>query len=155
MDEKNDGTKESLIDKSKRPVTPHPNSYTIEEIKNINNLLKRNPNISLSELYGKLKKNYAYTRHPTSLFRFLGKNGVYVQSEVKHNKYTPKPYNTPITIGEKMQMDVKHVPSKCFLVKSLRSFTNTQSLIKLLEKGLFMPMNLLIHILLLILLSEQ
>ena len=71
-----DGTKESLKDKSKRPITPHPNSHTSDEIKNINNLLKRNPNIGLSELYGKLRRDYAYTRHPASLFRFLRKMGI-------------------------------------------------------------------------------
>ena len=82
-----DGTKESLKDKSKRPITPHPNSHTSDEIKNINNLLKRNPNIGLSELYGKLRRDYAYTRHPASLFRFLRKMGIYTIKEAEHNKY--------------------------------------------------------------------
>lgn len=51
--------------------------------------LKRNPHIGLSELYGKLKKNYAYTRHPASLFRFLRKQGIYVTPESHKSKYKP------------------------------------------------------------------
>lgn len=117
-----DGTKESLMDKSKRPLTPHPRSHTEEEIRNIENLLRRNPNIGLSELYGKLKRDYAYTRHPASLFRFLRKRGIYVQTEAEHNKYTPKHYNTPTIVGEKMQMDVKHVPSECYVGRDNKKF---------------------------------
>lgn len=46
-----DGTKESLIDKSHRPLTPHPNAHTDEELTWIKNYIRRNPNISLCELY--------------------------------------------------------------------------------------------------------
>lgn len=109
-----DGTKESLINKSKRPLTPHPNSHKKDEIKNIFNLLKRNPGIGLSELYGKLKQKYSYTRHPASLFRFLRKNGVYVQPEAVKSNYVPKPYSTPLEAGKKMQLDVKFVPNSCY-----------------------------------------
>ena len=108
------GTKESLMNRSRRPLTPHPNSHTPDEIKHINDLLRRNPNIGLSELYGKLKRDYAYTRHPASLFRFLRKNGIFVQKEEKHEKYTPKHYETPTIVGEKCQMDVKYVPKDCY-----------------------------------------
>ena len=117
-----DGTKESLKDKSKRPITPHPNSHTSDEIKNINNLLKRNPNIGLSELYGKLRRDYAYTRHPASLFRFLRKMGIYTIKEAEHNKYKIKPYHTPTNIGDKMQLDVKYVPRECYKGKDDKKF---------------------------------
>lgn len=117
-----DGTKESLIDLPKTPKTQHPNSHTALEIKHIQDLLKRNPNIGLSELYGKLKHNYAYTRHPASLFRFLRKQGVYVKPEVKREKYTPKPYDTPKLPGIKMQLDVKYVPKDCYVGKTDEKF---------------------------------
>lgn len=117
-----DGTKQSLVDDSKRPKSPHPNAHTANEIRNIENLLKRNPNIGLSELYGKLKRHYAYTRHPASLFRFLRKQGIYVKPEVKHEKYVPKHYHTPTIVGEKMQLDVKHVPSSCYVGKETKKF---------------------------------
>ena len=109
-----DGTKESLMDLPKTPKTPHPNAHTEEEIKHIKDLLRRNPGIGLSELYGKLKRNYAYTRHPASLFRFLRKQGIYVEPEASKGKYVPKPYNTPKKIGEKLQLDVKFVPKYCY-----------------------------------------
>lgn len=110
-----DGSMESLYNKSKRPLTPHPNAHTVDEIKNINNLLKRNPKIGLSELYGKLKRDYAYTRHPASLFRFLRKQGVYIELEAPKSEYKPKPYHTPSNPGEKMQLDVKFVPNSCYV----------------------------------------
>ena len=106
------GTLESLENKSSRPKTPHPNSHTAVEIKHIKDLIHRNPNIGLNELYGKLRRNYAYTRNPVSLYRFLKKNGMFNEVR-KHNNYKPKPYDTPIKIGEKMQLDVKVVPYDC------------------------------------------
>lgn len=109
-----DGTKESLVDKSKRPLSPHPNAHTIREITNIKNLIRRNPNISLSELYGKLKENYAYTRHPSSLFRFLRKQGILFENTSYKKKRVNKIYNTPFSIGKKAQLDVKHVPKSCY-----------------------------------------
>ena len=39
-----DGTKESLIDKSHKPLTLHPKAHTEQEIKWIKDLIRRNPN---------------------------------------------------------------------------------------------------------------
>ena len=36
-----DGSKDSLKDLSKRPHTPHPNAHTSDEIKHIEDLLRR------------------------------------------------------------------------------------------------------------------
>ena len=116
-----DGTKESLIDKSHRPLSKHPNAHTDTEIKWIKNLIKRNPNISLCELYGKLRVNYGYSRHASSLFRLLRKMNFYVNKE-KHSKYVPKPYDTPTNIGIKWQMDVKYVPKDCYSGKDGEKF---------------------------------
>lgn len=49
--------KESLMDKSHRPHSRHPNSHTDTEIKWINNYLGRSPRISMIELYTKLRIN--------------------------------------------------------------------------------------------------
>ena len=116
-----DGSKKSLIDKSHRPLTPHPNSHTEEEIKWIKNYLRRNPNISLCELYGKLRVEKGYCRHATSLFRFMRKMGIYVNKE-KKSKYKPKHYDTPKNIGVKWQMDVKYVPKECYTGKDKEKF---------------------------------
>lgn len=110
---KYNGSKESLFDKSHRPLTPHPNSHTDIEIKWINDYLRRNPNISLCELYGKLRCEKGYSRHASSLFRFLRKKGIYANKE-KKDKYKPKKYNTPKQLGIKWQMDVKYVPTNCY-----------------------------------------
>ncbi len=108
------GTKESLEPKYCAPYTPHPNRHTDEEIKHIKDLIRRNPNIGLNELYGKLRLNYAYSRNPVSLYRFLRKNGYYDAVKKKHN-YVPKPYDTPVHIGEKWQLDVKYIPLNCLV----------------------------------------
>ena len=108
-----DGTKESLIDKSHRPLSPHPNAHTEQELKWIENYLRRNPHISMCELYGKLRTEKGYSRNASSLFRVLRKMGVFVNKE-KKEKYTPKKYDTPSNIGIKWQMDVKYVPKCCY-----------------------------------------
>lgn len=108
-----DGTKESLIDKSHKPLTPHPNAHTELEIKWIKDFIRRNPHISMSELYGKLRTEKGYSRTAPSLFRILRKLGFYVNKE-KHEKYVPKKYDTPTDIGVKWQMDVKYVPTECY-----------------------------------------
>ena len=109
-----DGTKESLIDKSHKPLSKHPNAHTDVEIKWIHNYLRRNPHITLCELWYKLKLNKGYSRHPASLYRFLKKIGFYNQINIKNtSKYQPKPYDTPSNIGVKWQIDVKFVPNEC------------------------------------------
>lgn len=67
------------------------------------------------ELYAKLKCNKGYTRHPCSLFRLLRKLGYFKKVTKEKKKYIPKPYNTPLNIGMKWQLDVKHVPKCCYV----------------------------------------
>ena len=107
-----DGTLDSLAPKFSRKHILHPNRQTEEEIMSIKNLIKRNPDIGLNELYGKLYRNYNYRRNPVTLYRFLRKNDFF---KVKLKKpYKPKPYITPLSIGEKWQLDVKYVPLECY-----------------------------------------
>lgn len=108
-----DGTKQSLLDKSHKPLTPHPNAHTEKELSWIKNYIRRNPNISLCELYGKLRIEKGYSRHACSLFRIVRKLKYPINTEV-HNKYTPKKYDTPTLIGIKWQMDVKVIPKQCY-----------------------------------------
>ena len=107
------GSKESLIDKSHKPLSQHPNSHTELELKWIKDLIRRNPHISMSELYGKLRTERGYSRTAPSLFRVLRKLGFYVDKE-KRTKYVPKKYDTPTDIGIKWQMDVKYIPKQCY-----------------------------------------
>ena len=64
-----DGSRESLMDRSHRPHSPHPNAHTPLEIKWIKDRHRRNPHISVCEMYGKLRSNKGYSRHPGSLYR--------------------------------------------------------------------------------------
>ena len=70
-----DGTLESLMDKSHKPHTPHPNAHTEEEIKWIKDLLRRhkNDNLTLDEIWYKLRINKGYKRHIGSLYRIMRK----------------------------------------------------------------------------------
>ena len=107
------GTKESLIDKSHKPLSPHPNAHSDIELKWIKDYLRRSPNISMPELYGKLRTNKGYSRHACSLFRVMRKLG-YFSKRIKTTKYIPKRYDTPKELGIKWQLDVKFVPSSCY-----------------------------------------
>lgn len=107
-----DGTLESLENKSHAKHTPNKNCQTEEETKYIDDIVKRNPNIGLNELYGKLKQKYNYSRNISTLYRYLVKTGFYKQRE-KKKKHVSKKYDTPTVIGEKMQLDVKVVPNSC------------------------------------------
>lgn len=110
------GSKESLLDKSHRPLSPYPNAHTEEELYWIKNYIRRNPNISLCELYGKLRVEKGYSRHACSLFRIVRKLKYPINTEY-HEKYTPKKYDTPTNIGIKWQLDVKVVPKQCYTGK--------------------------------------
>lgn len=110
-----DGTKESLIPKSHRPHSQHPNAHTEQELNWIRNYHRRNPNISICELYGKLRREKAYSRHPGSLYRVFVRLGyrrkaASTKKKSRHNGH----YDTPTELGAKWQMDVKYVPSACY-----------------------------------------
>ena len=109
-----DGTPESLMDKSHKPLSRHPNAHTDEEIKWIKDLIRRNPHITLCELWIKLRNNKGYKRHIVSLYRLLVRIGFYNQILISGtSKYTPKHYETPTKLGKKWQIDVKYVPNEC------------------------------------------
>jgi transposase InsO family protein len=118
-----DGTKESLAPKSHRPHSPHPNAHTEEEIKWIKDYHKRNPNISICELYGKLREDKGYSRNPGSLYRIFIRLGFRkkVESTKKKSKHNGH-YDTPEAIGIKWQMDVKYVPTACYVGKTDNRF---------------------------------
>ncbi len=111
-----DGCADSLVPKSHRPHSPHPNAHTEEELTWIRNLHRRNPTISVGEMYGKLRTERGYSRHPGSLYRVFVRLGfrIQVESTKKKSKHL-KHYETPKLLGEKWQMDVKYVPAACYV----------------------------------------
>ena len=111
-----DGSRESLVPKSHRPHSQHPNAHTEAELNWIKNLHRRNPNISVCEMYGKLRQEKAYSRHPGSLYRVFVRLGYRTKTastkkKSKHNGH----YDTPKELGIKWQMDVKYVPAACYV----------------------------------------
>lgn len=107
-----DGTIESLVPKSCRPKTPHPNSHTQEEMEHIVDLIHKKPSLSYNEMYGIMKTKYAYSRTYCGFYRYIVKNNLRPKKEL--DRYIPQPYDTPEMFGTKWQMDVKYVPVECY-----------------------------------------
>ena len=107
-----DGTLQSLADKSHRPYH-HPNQHTPEELKLIADMRKRNINAGLVVFWVKLRQR-GYSRSITGLYRVLRKQG---QMAVKppNPKYIPKPYEKMLYPGQRVQIDVKVVPTACIV----------------------------------------
>ena len=98
----------SLIDKSHRPHH-HPNEHTAEEKQMI---LRRYPRYKddMILLWDSLRKD-GYTRSYTSLVRVVNK---WIKPEIKQKQAKkPKPYKRAEYPGQKVQVDVKFVPSYC------------------------------------------
>ena len=126
---KYDGTKESLIDKSHKPLSKHPRAHSDIEIKWIKDIIRRNPHASLLEIWYKLRLNKGYSKHPGSLYRILRSLGFYQDKRKLYtSKRTSLPYDTPQQIGIKWQVDVKYVPKECkaiFLPKDKKYYQYT------------------------------
>ena len=107
-----DGTPQSLADKSHRPHH-HPNQHTPEELKLIADMRKRNTNAGLVVFWVKLRQR-GYSRSITGLYRVLQKTG---QLTVKppNPKYIPKPYEKMFYPEQRVQIDVKVVPTSCIV----------------------------------------
>ena len=107
-----DGTPQSLADHSHRPHS-HPMQHTEEELKLINDMRRRNPEAGLVVFWVKLRQR-GYKRSITGLYRVLKKQG---QMAIKppNPKYIPKPYEKMKYPGQRVQIDVKHVPAACIV----------------------------------------
>lgn len=105
---KYDGTWKSLADKSHRPHH-HPNEHTPKEKEMI---LRRCPRYKddMIMLWDSLRKS-GYTRCYASLVRVVHK---WIKPEIKaRHKRNPQPYERAVYPGQKIQIDVKFVPSYC------------------------------------------
>lgn len=107
-----DGTLDSLADKSHRPHH-HPSQHTEDEIKLIRDMRRRNPNAGLIVFWVKLRQR-GYTRSITGLYRILMKLGE-SRKTLPNPKYIPKPYEKMYYPGQRIQIDVKFVPSSCIV----------------------------------------
>ncbi len=112
-----DGNIESLRDKSRRPHH-HPNEHTKKEIKLIKDYKKNNKQTGLVVLWVKLREA-GYTRTVQGLYHVMQRLGIYEKTPSKakeQENIEVKPITYP---GEKVQIDVKYVPTKC-LTKELQ-----------------------------------
>ena len=110
-----DGTLESLENKSSRPHTPHPNSQTEEEKREILEVVQDNPTMGYTELYGELRAKYAYSRHYKTMYKYV--RSLRLRPAEIYDRYVAQPYDTPEMFGQKWQMDVKFVPRVCYAGK--------------------------------------
>lgn len=98
----------SLLDKSHRPHH-HPNEHTAEEKQLILKLYPYHKD-DMIMLWDALRKR-GYKRSYTSLIRVVKK---WIKPEIKQKQTRkPKPYKRAEYPGEKVQIDVKFVPSYC------------------------------------------
>ena len=101
---------ESLKDRSRRPRS-HPNQHTEEELALIARYIKRNGRKDLLLIFQRLREN-GYTRHYGSFKRVVRRLFGKPKKEDKPKK-KPKPYQRAEYPGQKVQIDVKYVPSGC------------------------------------------
>ena len=107
-----DGSLESLRDHSRRPHH-HPNQHIPEEINLILNMRRRNPVAGLVIFWVKLMQR-DYTKSITDLYRFLRIQGIMAVNPA-NPKYVAKPYEQMQYPGQRIQIDVKFVPSVCLV----------------------------------------
>lgn len=105
---KYDGHWKSLRDKSHRPKS-HPNAHTQEEKALIIRHWHKNKDDKIL-LWDTIRKK-GYTRHYNSMVRVIKKLGL--DETFKRKGYKPKPYQRAEYPGQKVQIDVKFVPSYC------------------------------------------
>ncbi len=115
--EKYDGTAKSLVNKSRKPHH-HPNEHTAEEITKIKKYRAQNKKEGLVVLWVKLMQ-HGYTRSISGLFKAMQRIGIYQKTPSKKKQYVPKPYEQMTFPGERVQIDVKYVPTNC-LCKELQ-----------------------------------
>ena len=108
-----DGTVESLYERSHRPHS-HPNQHTLEEMQLIRRVWSHNKGLGLVCLHMVLRTKHGYTRSVCSLNRVMKVLGIGRKKQRK-KRHIPQPYDTPKMAGERVQIDVKYVPTECLV----------------------------------------
>ena len=106
------GTIESLACRSRRPHS-HPNQHTEEELDLLRRIRRRNPDLGLCEFWWRMRE-HGYRRSIVSLYRVMRRIGLQPMPAPKP-KYVPKPYEQMLYPGQRVQIDVKYVPSACLV----------------------------------------
>jgi len=106
-----DGTWQSLKNKSRRPHS-HPKQHTIFEEADILNVWQENGRKGIDYVFSILVRQYGYTRSQGGLFHALRRLGL-IGKQKKKGRQNYRQYNACEIPGEKIQIDVKEVPSWC------------------------------------------
>jgi transposase len=105
-----DGTAESLRDRSRRPHH-HPRQHSEEEIKKIRQVVKKHDWSDLLLAFQELQERHGYKRSYGAFKRIVARMKAAKPKKKKRRKN--KPYQRAAYPGQKLQLDVKFVPSKC------------------------------------------
>ena len=106
-----DGTPDSLVDQSHRPHNS-PRQHTEKELRQIRRRVKKHKWQDLILAYQELVEKDGYTRSYGGFKRIVQKLKAQKPKKVKR-KRKPKPYKRADYPGQKIQLDVKFVPSYC------------------------------------------
>jgi transposase len=106
-----DGTWQSLVERSRRPHR-FPRAHTPEEIRQIRRLVKKHRWEDLILAYQELREKYGYTRSYGGFKRIVSKLAAAKENK-KRKRRKNKPYQRAEYPGQKVQVDVKFVPSEC------------------------------------------
>lgn len=108
-----DGTLKSLEDRSHRPHHS-PRAHTEKELKLIRRLAKKHKWKDLILVFQELRDKYGYKRSYGGLKRVISRMKKAAGTPKKPER-KPKPYKRADYIGQKVQVDVKFVPSECVM----------------------------------------
>lgn len=106
-----DGTWQSLVERSRKPHTS-PRAHTEEEIAKIRRVAKKHRWTDLILAYQEMLEKHGYRRSYGGYLRIVRK----LYEEKGKKKRTPrknKPYQRAEYPGQKVQIDVKYVPTAC------------------------------------------
>ena len=106
-----DGTTDSLVDHSHKPLNS-PRKHTDREIKQIKRRLKKHRWKDLILAYQELVEKDGYTRSYGGYKRIVSQLKA-LKPKRKKRIRKPKPYKRAAYPGQKIQLDVKYVPSYC------------------------------------------
>ena len=106
-----DGTWQSLVERSRRPHSS-PRAHTAEEIRQIRRLAKKYHWEDLILAYQEMREKYGYTRSYGGFKRIVARLKA-AKGNRKRKRRKNKPYQRAEYPGQKVQVDVKFVPSEC------------------------------------------
>lgn len=97
-----------LVTTTKTPTKENSAMATITQ-----DMCRRNPDAGLVVFWVKLTQR-GYSRSIPGLYRFLRKQGI-MAVKPANPKYVAKPYEQMLYPGQRIQIDVKFVPSVCMV----------------------------------------